>query len=177
MPCEQEQSYLIHICCKCYRAEHCQAFIAGLSHVVALSQTLIWVSWQTCSKTHVWKILLRSCKMIAELSWLLKLLVKFNLARLLECSEHYLCIKYSSGMGLLGILAHPHLGRGSMYWSWSIFWITDGWMGEIRVVPCAHSPHPRVGTPHWWVSRIIRCARTCTKGLAVLTVKRRTYAS
>lgn len=38
-----------------------------------------------------------------------KVASEFNLASLLECSEHYLSIKYSSGMGLSGILVHPHL--------------------------------------------------------------------
>jgi len=44
-------------------------------------------------------------------------------------------------------------------------------------VSCAHSPHPRTGTPHGWVPRIKRCVKMGTKGHAVLMVKRKMYAS
>ena len=53
-----------------------------------------------------------------------------------------------------------HLGQGSMYRAWSIFFKINGWAGGKRVVPCAHPPYPRTGTPHGWVSRIVSCART-----------------
>ena len=70
---------------------------------------------------------------------------------------------------------HDLLGQGSLFRSVPFFLI-NGWAGDKRVVSCAHPYHPGSGTPHRWVSHILRCARTGAKGQAVLTVMRRTCA-
>lgn len=53
--------------------------------------------------------------------------------------------------------------------------LKNKWVDEWKkVVSCAHPPQLRTGIPHGWVFRIMYCARTGAKGLAVLTVRRRT---
>ena len=59
-----------------------------------------------------------------------------------------------------------------------VHFLKKKWVGrwEKGSAMCPSPIHPRTGTPHGWVSRIVRCSRTGAKGRAVLTVKRRTCA-
>ena len=58
----------------------------------------------------------------------------------------------------------------------SVFFPINGWVGEKKVVPCAHPYHPRNDTPHGWVFYILCYAKTGANGRAFLTDTIQTYA-